>query len=373
VAPAHSYAGFITSPTAPPAREFDNRPISELAEKAMRRALWKGAISFGLINIPVELYTAEKHDELDFTLLDKRDLSPVGYKRYNKKSGREVAWENIIKGYQYEEGKFVLMSDEDLRQANVEATQSIDIQSFVEREQVPVLYYEQPYFLAPAKGGDKAYALLRETLLASDKMAIAQIVIRTRQHLAALIPQGDMLQLITLRYPSELRAPEDLPVPSRKSKKSAVTKQEVEMARALVDHMSSDWEPEQFHDTYRDDVLTLIQKKIKSRQTHAVAEPDEAAAPASSGAKVVDLMALLKSSLEGRGKSRAPAKEKAGEGGAKVHKMADRKPAAKRATTSKGEAGTATKTKTTGRRKAATSKSSARSTTARSSARRAQA
>ncbi|BEV15421.1 Ku protein [Herbaspirillum sp. DW155] len=342
----------------------------------MRRALWKGAISFGLINIPVELYTAEKHDELDFTLLDKRDLSPVGYKRYNKASGREVPWENIIKGYQYEDGKFVLMSDEDLRQANVEATQSIDIQSFVERGQVPILYYEQPYFLAPAKGGDKAYTLLRETLLASDKMAIAQIVIRTRQHLAALIPQGDMLQLITLRYPSELRTPDDLPVPSRKSKKSAVTRQEVEMARALVDHMSSDWEPEQFHDTYRDDVLALIQKKIKSRQTHEVAEPDEAAAPASSGANVVDLMALLKSSLEGRGKSRPSAPEKAEDGGAKVHRISERKPAAKRNSGSSGSKAAARSTatgKTSSRSKAATGKSSARSSSARAGSRRAQA
>ncbi|WP_288393529.1 Ku protein [uncultured Herbaspirillum sp.] len=296
----------------------------------MRRALWRGAISFGLIHIPVELYTAEKHDELDFTLLDKRDLSPVGYKRYNKTSGREVAWENIVKGYQYEEGKFVLMSDEDLRQANVEATQSIDIQSFVEREQVPILYYEQPYFLAPAKGGEKAYALLRETLLASHRMAIAQIVIRTRQHLAALIPQGDMLQLITLRYPSELRAPDDLPVPSRKAKKSAVSAQEVEMARALVEHMSTEWAPEQFHDSYRDDVLALIQNKIKRRQTHEVAQPEEAAAAAGSGAKVVDLMALLKSSLEGRGKAKPAAGDKPEEGAAKVHALASRKPPAKR-------------------------------------------
>ncbi|HZG18783.1 MAG TPA: Ku protein [Herbaspirillum sp.] len=342
----------------------------------MRRALWKGAISFGLINIPVELYTAEKHDELDFTLLDKRDLSPVGYKRYNKKSGREVPWENIIKGYEYEDGRFVLMSDEDLRRANVEATQSIDIQSFVEREQVPILYYEQPYFLAPSKGGDKAYALLRETLLASDKMAIAQIVIRTRQHLAALIPQGDMLQLITLRYPSELRAPDDLPLPSRKSKKAGVTRQEVDMARALVEHMSSDWEPEQFHDTYRDDVLALIKKKIKSRQTHEVAEPDEAAAPASSGAKVVDLMALLKSSLEGRGKSasRTTKQEDAADdgekpksrSGAKVHKLADRKPAAKRSTSAKSS--------TASRPKAGAKGSSARRASGeRSTARRAQA
>ncbi|NUU02705.1 Ku protein [Herbaspirillum robiniae] len=308
----------------------------------MRRALWKGAISFGLINIPVELFTAEKNDELDFHLLDRRDLAPVGYKRVNKKSGREVPWENIIKGYEYEEGKYVLMSDEDLRRANVEATQSIEIQSFVEVEQVPILYYEQPYYLAPSKGGDKAYALLRETLLSSGKMAIAQIVIRTRQHLAALLPQGQMLNLITLRYTTELRAPDDIAVPSRTAKKSGVSKQEVEMARALVAHMSADWAPEQFRDTYRDDVLALINKKIKSRQTHEVAEPDDReVAPVGSG-KVVDLMALLKSSLEGRGKAaksshktdtgqtEEAAKPRAAKG-ASVHKLPARKPTTKKA------------------------------------------
>ncbi|MBP0597229.1 Ku protein [Herbaspirillum sp. LeCh32-8] len=341
----------------------------------MRRALWKGAISFGLINIPVELFTAEKNDELDFHLLDQRDLAPVGYKRVNKKTGREVPWDNIIKGYEYEEGKYVLMSDEDLRRANVEATQSIDIQSFVEVERVPILYYEQPYYLAPAKGGDKAYALLRETLLASGKMAIAQIVIRTRQHLAALLPQGDMLNLITLRYPTELRAPDDISVPSRTAKKSGVSKQEVEMARALVEHMSADWAPAQFRDTYRDDVLALINKKIKSRQTHAVAEPDEqAAAPTGSG-KVVDLMALLKSSLEGRGKaaksSRKSADAEDGDApkprvakGASVHKLPARKPAAKKTAASK------TKPKAG---KAAAAARPARAGTARGAARRAQA
>lgn len=275
----------------------------------MRRALWKGAISFGLINIPIELFTAEKRDELDFTLLDKRDLSPVGYKRFNKKTGREVPWENIIKGYEYEDGKFVLMSDEDLRRANVEATQTIDIQSFVDIDQVPIFYYEQPYYVTPTKGGDKAYALLRETLVASGKMAIAQIVIRTRQHLAALLPQDGMLQLITLRYPTELRPPEELSVPSANAKKSGVSRQEVEMARTLVEHMSTDWAPEQFHDTYRDDVLALIKKKIKSKQTHTVAEPGEATpAAASGGGKVIDLMALLKNSLQGKnGATKKPA------------------------------------------------------------------
>src|SRR5450830_793441 len=144
----------------------------------MPRALWKGAISFGLINIPVELYAAEKRDELDFTMLDKRDLSPVGYKRYNKKNGKEVVWDNIVKGYEYEDGQYVLLSDEDLRRANVEATQTVDIQCFIDANQVPVTYYEQPYYLAPLKAGNKAYALLRETLRKTGKMAIAKIVIR---------------------------------------------------------------------------------------------------------------------------------------------------------------------------------------------------
>jgi DNA end-binding protein Ku len=282
----------------------------------MRRALWKGAISFGLINIPVELFTAEKNDELDFTLLDKRDLSPVGYRRYNKKSGREVVWDDIIKGYEYEDGKFVLLSDEDLRQANVESTQSIDIQNFVEVEQVPIQYYEQPYYLAPLKGGEKAYALLRETLIASGKMAIAQIVIRTRQHLAALLPQGELLNLVTLRYPAELRPPDDLELPQRGMKKSGVSKQEVEMARTLVEHMSSAWKPDDFHDQYRDDVLALIKKKIKTRQTHVMAEPEDAPAPsAGSSGKVIDLMALLKRSLNtGEAKARSGSAGKKGGG-----------------------------------------------------------
>ncbi|RXZ38954.1 Ku protein [Oxalobacteraceae bacterium CAVE-383] len=266
----------------------------------MPRALWKGAISFGLINIPVELYAAEKHDDLDFTMLDKRDLAPVGYKRYNKKNGKEVAWDNIVKGYEYEDGQYVLLSDEDLRRANVEATQSIDIQAFVDADQVPITYYEQPYYLAPLKAGNKAYALLRETLRKSGKMAIAKIVIRTRQHIAAVMPFGNILNLITLRYPAELKAPDDLQIPGG-ARQSGVTAREVEMAQSLVDSMSTEWNPDDFHDTYRDDVLALVQKKIKSRQTHAVAEADSShAEPSRGGAQVIDLMALLKKSIAGK-------------------------------------------------------------------------
>jgi DNA end-binding protein Ku len=266
----------------------------------MQRALWKGAISFGLINIPVELYAAEKRDELDFTMLDKRDLSPVGYKRYNKKNGKEVVLDNIIKGYEYEDGQYVLLSDEDLRRANVEATQSVDIQCFVDADQVPITYYEQPYYLAPLKAGNKAYALLRETLRKSGKMAIAKIVIRTRQHIAAVMPFDNILNLITLRYPTELKAPDDLQFPGA-AKQAGVTAKEVEMAQSLVESMSTEWNPKDFRDTYRDDVLALVQKKIKSKQTHAVAEADHShAEPGHGGAQVIDLVALLKKSIAGK-------------------------------------------------------------------------
>ncbi len=267
----------------------------------MQRAMWKGAISFGLINIPVELFTAEKRDELDFTMLDKRDFSPVGYKRYNKQSGKEVTWDDIVKGYEYEDGKYVLLSDEDLRRANVEATQTIDIQCFVEAADVPVTYYEQPYYLAPGKGGGKAYALLRETLRKTGKLAIAKIVVRTRQHIAAIMPFDNILNLITLRYPGELRAPGDLEIPDPNPKKAGISPQEVQMALTLVDSMSTDWNPDEFHDTYRDDVMAMIRQKIKKNQTHEVAEPGDAPAARRSGSNVVDLMALLKKSLDGKG------------------------------------------------------------------------
>jgi DNA end-binding protein Ku len=304
----------------------------------MPRALWKGAISFGLINIPVELYAAEKRDELDFTMLDKRDLSPVGYRRYNKKTGKEVAWDHIIKGYEVEDGQYVLLSDEDLRRANVEATQSIDIQSFIDAGQVPITYYEQPYYLAPLKAGNKAYALLRETLRKSGKMAIAKIVIRTRQHIAAVMPFDNILNLITLRYPSELKAPDDLQFPAG-AKQAGITAKEVEMAQSLVDSMSSDWNPDDFHDTYRDDVLALVQKKIKSKQTHAVAEADHAAPDTGrSSAQVIDLMALLKKSIAGKQPGKGGRSTGKSTGKVKAGAGADKPPAKSAATHAIGAA-----------------------------------
>src|SRR6476660_9257009 len=176
----------------------------------MARTLWKGAISFGLVHIPVGLYSAEKRNSFDLTMLDRRSMKPVGFKRYNKETGEDVSWDDIVKGYEYEKGRYVVLTDEDFKRANVEATQTVDIVAFVNTEEVAPTYFETPYYLAPDKRGEKGYALLRETLKATKKIAIATVVIRTRQYLAALIPNGDVIVLNTLRYTNELKLAKDL-------------------------------------------------------------------------------------------------------------------------------------------------------------------
>lgn len=262
----------------------------------MARALWKGAISFGLVHIPVELYPAVQQQDLDLTMLDRRDFSPIGFKRYNKHTGKDVSWDNIVKGLEYEENEYVVLTEEDLRRANVEATQTIDIQAFVDAADVPLTYYEQPYYLAPARGGAKVYALLRETLRKSGKIAIATVVIRTRQHLCALLCSDDQIVLDTLRYPNELRSSEELKLPPVSPKAAGISDKELQMALSLVEGMSEKWNPAQYHDTYRDDVMALVRKKVKageSKTITAAADEERTAAPG----KVVDLVALLQNSL----------------------------------------------------------------------------
>jgi DNA end-binding protein Ku len=258
--------------------------------------LWKGAISFGLVHIPVEMYPATTEHALDLTMLDRRDFSPVGFKRYNKSNNKEVTWDDIVKGYEYTDGEYVVLTDEDLRRANVEATQTIDILAFVDAGEVPLLYYEQPYYLAPGKGGDKVYALLRETLRKTGKIGIANVVIRVKQHLAALVCEGDVIVMNTLRYSDEIRATDDLKIPSSTAKAAAISDKELKMAMALVEGMSEDWKPEQYHDTYREDVLKLVEQKVKAKQTKTITMPGKEKAPASSG-NVIDLVALLQQSL----------------------------------------------------------------------------
>ena len=265
----------------------------------MSRSLWKGSISFGLVNIPVLLYSAENRNSFDLTLLDRRDMKPVGFKRYNKTTGKEVAWEQIVKGYEYEKNRYVVLTDEDFRRANVEATQTIDILSFVRGEDISPTSFETPYFLAPDKRGEKGYALLRETLTKTGKAAIATVVIRTRQYIAAVIPWNEMMVLNTLRYANELRPTKELQIPTNSLKTPGVTSRELEMATKLVEEMSERWKPAQYKDTYREDLMRLINKRIKAGKTEVVTGPEEGEAQDKPGrAKVVDLMALLKRSVQ---------------------------------------------------------------------------
>jgi DNA end-binding protein Ku len=262
----------------------------------MARGLWKGAISFGLVNVPVELYSAQKRSsELDLTMLDKRDLAPVGYKRYNKSTGEDVPWGEIVKGYEYQDGKYVVLSDEDFRRANVEASKTVDIQAFVDARDIPPLYFETPYYLSPGKRGEKAYALLRDALRKSGKAGIATVVIRTRQYLAAVLPYEDVLMMNTLRYADELRGASDLSAPASAPHAKATAK-ELDMALRLIDDMSEKWRPERFKDTYRDDLMARIEEKVKAGQTEEITEPEKGRKEPA-GAEVIDLMALLKKSV----------------------------------------------------------------------------
>jgi DNA end-binding protein Ku len=276
----------------------------------MARGLWKGAISFGLVNVPVELYSAQKRTaELDLTMLDKRDMAPVGYKRVNKSTGKEVPWEDVVKGYEYEDDKYVVLSEEDFRRANPEASKTVDIVAFVDVAEIAPQYFETPYLLAPAKRGEKAYALLRDAMAKAGKAGIATVVIRTKAYLAALVPQGEALILNTLRYHKELKSAEDVDLPE-KLKGAKVTAKEIDMALRLIDDMADQWQPEKYHDTYHEDLLKRIEEKIKAGQTEEITAPQKEEKTGKS-ADVIDLMSLLRKSVEGGKKAPAkPSREK---------------------------------------------------------------
>jgi DNA end-binding protein Ku len=261
------------------------------------RALWKGAITFGLVHVPVELYPAEERKGFKFSMLDKRDFSPVGYKRYSKETGKEVPWSDVIKGYEYEKDQYVVLSDEDFRRANVNASQTIEIESFVPVGQIAPEYFETPYYLAPSGRGEKVYALLRETLRATGRVAIGQVVIRTAEHLAAVYPDGRALMLNTLRYADELRDAKGLELPEAGAKAAKVSAKELDLAKRLVDDMAEDWDAAKFKDTYHQDLMRRIEEKIKNGETREITEPDKSNAAQRRSAKVVDLAALLRQSL----------------------------------------------------------------------------
>ncbi|WEL43723.1 Ku protein [Pseudomonas sp. CBSPBW29] len=273
----------------------------------MPRAIWKGAISFGLVHIPVSLVSATSSQGVDFDWLDKRSMDPVGYKRINKTTGKEVTKENIVKGVAYEKGRYVILSEDEIRSAHPKSTQTIEIIAFVASDQIPLQNIDTPYFLAPDKRGGKVYALLRETLKKTRKVALANVVLHTKQHLAALMPLESALVLVMLRWPAEVRGLDELELGSDVTK-PALAKGELDMAKRLVEDMSADWKPEEYRDSFQEKIMALVAKKAKAGKIEDV-ESSEGEDERKS-ADVIDLTELLKRSLAGKSPAKKPAAKK---------------------------------------------------------------
>ena len=254
----------------------------------MPRAMWKGAIAFGLVNIPVELYSAVRDHRPRFRLLHKDDRSPIKYERVCRSEGKAVGWDDLVKGYEYEKGQFVVLTKDDFKTAAIEKTKTVDILDFVDPAEVDERYFETPYYLQPGKGADRAYALIREAIRESGKIGIAKIILREAQHLAAVEAIGDALVLTMMRFADELADLEDFRFPSA----DGIRPQELKMARQLVDSLSAAWEPEKYTDEYTANLMRIIQAKVKGRK------PKLEEREPSRGAEVVDLMERLRASLD---------------------------------------------------------------------------
>ena len=261
------------------------------------RPIWKGNISFGLVAIPVALYAAEERRQLSFRMLDRHDFSPIRYERINAATGKPVEWDDVVKGYEYEKDEFVVLTDEDLRRANPEASQTIDLIHFVDAREINPVYYEKPYYLAPLKNGEKGYALLREVMLRSGKAGVAKFVLRSHEYLAAILVNDAVLVLNVLRFAHDLRPPEKLAVPEQNLKHLKITQKELDMANQLIESMQDHWRPEDYREEYREDVLKMIEQKVKSGKTKTIEEPARQARSPQRG-KVVDITELLKRSVE---------------------------------------------------------------------------
>ncbi|MBA2623130.1 MAG: Ku protein [Chthoniobacterales bacterium] len=264
------------------------------------RAIWKGSISFGLVNIPIALYPATRKEELKFRLLRAADHSPVNYKRVAEADGKEVPWDQIVKGYEYEKGKFVVLGEKDFQRVDLEATQTVDIQDFVDVDEIDPMFFYKPYYLEPQKGGDKAYVLLREALAEGKKVGIAKVIIKTRQYLAGVKATKHALVLELMHFAAELSDAEKLNVP----KTLEPGKREMEMAKALVESMSSKWDPKKYKDDYREALLEVIEDKVEAGGKEIEDKPKEKKA----STKVIDLVAVLQQSLaQSQGAKKKPA------------------------------------------------------------------
>jgi len=329
---------------------------------ASKRVLWKGAISFGLVHIPVALHSATASQRIDFDWLDKRTMDPVGYKRVNKVTGKETSRDDIVKGIEYAEGEYVVLSREEIAAAYPKTTQTIEIESFVSIDDIPFVYLDRPYYTSPIGKGDKVYALLREVLHKTGKVGVARVVIQTRQHLAVLMACGPALILNLLRWSDDIRPWEDLGLPARGQKEAGLTDKELKMGVQLVEDMSAPWKPEQFSDSFREQILALVKEKVEAGETETVSET-ESHEHEEGGAKILDLTEMLRRSLDKGGKSSPKAARTTGSAKQSGKTAREKRPASHAAKKTSPKTGSGNDTKARKRAHASTKKAARKTPT----------
>jgi DNA end-binding protein Ku len=275
----------------------------------MARPIWTGTLSFGLLNIPVSLMSGERRTDLSFRMLDSRDKKPIRFERVNADTGEEVPWKDIVKAFEYDKGSYVVVEKEDIASAAPQTHESVDVEAFVDRDEIGLRFFEKPYVLVPGKKAEKGYVLLRDTLASTGKIGVARVVIRTREYLCAVVPEGDALVLMMLRYPQELVEPDEYKLPAGKAADYRITAKEREMAESLITSMSATWKPDDYQDEFRKRLESIIKKRIKAKGATTRIVESESPEHEDAATNVVDFMSLLQKSLDD--KKRTPAKKHA--------------------------------------------------------------
>jgi DNA end-binding protein Ku len=271
------------------------------------RPIWSGTISFGLLNIPVQLMSGERHVDLHFRMLDSRNNARIRYERVNEETGEEVPWKEIVKAFEYDKGSYVVIEKEDFEKAAPESTESVDIEAFIDASAIGPEYFEKPYYLVPAKKAEKGYVLLRETLKRLKTAGLARVVIRTREYLSLVMPRDDALMLMLLRYPQEIVSEEEYAFPDKKISAYRVNQKELDMAETLVKSMIGEWNPDEYHDDFRERLTKVIEARIKAKGGVRAPSAEEVTMPKNASTNVVDFMSLLQKSIKDN--KRTPAKE----------------------------------------------------------------
>lgn len=316
----------------------------------MARPIWTGTLSFGLLNIPVSLMAGERRTDISFRMLDSRNNAPIRYERVNAETGEEVAWKDIVKAFEYDKGSYVVLDEDALKSAKPQGRDAIEMEGFVERDEIGARYFDKPYVLVPAKKAEKGYVLLLQALVKTGRIGIARVVIRTREHLCAIIPEGKALLLVLMRFPQELVDIEDYAIPEKLDAKTRINDKELAFSEQLIETMSTQWQPENYRDDFRDRLHEVIRERMKSAGVVKKAD-DETTIAEDASTNVVDFMSLLKKSIAS--KQRTPASRKAPAKKA-VKKAASSKPsktAAKKSGASKAKKASSTKSSTSTARK----------------------